>query len=335
LSCFSCCNNNHRRHQGYTQAPPPVSQFPQYTQYQPAAAPVYRSQQQQQQQKPQYAHFDAPSKPFNEDALPAMPSWNNSRTLRQQDNEINEMEMGSMHNQAAQPMLPKSPRAQVQEYPYQANAGAYGGDLASSRAELPQQPQQYGYGRQSPRVAAQGYEGSIAAPPSYHTTAPAQGVARKPVSGSWRDLWLPPSFLCFCCKLHSDGVLFFPLKTERDGFVFWFFAIPNLYDEGGTGCWFILSFLVSLLVFNYPYSASMPFSCYLDIVSRVHFPPIVACYFTDDYTTVILSSTIDLHIFIRRQRSWLQAKRIYDYMAEDVAIEARGKTSLEKGQKKD
>jgi hypothetical protein len=188
LSCFSCCtsccNNNHRRHQGYTQAPPPVSQFPQYTQYQPAAAPVYRSQ--QQQQNPQYAHFDAPSKPFNEDALPAMPSWNNSRTLRQQDNEVNEMEMGSMHNQAAQPMLPKSPRAQVQEYPYQANAGAYGGDLASSRAELPRQPQQYGYGRQSPRVAAQGYEGSIAAPPSYHTTAP--GVARKPVSGSWRDL---------------------------------------------------------------------------------------------------------------------------------------------------
>jgi hypothetical protein len=183
LSCFSCCtsccNNNHRRHQGYTQAPPPVSQFPQYTQYQPAAAPVYRSQ----QQTPQYAHFDAPSKPFNEDALPAMPSWNNSRTLRQQDNEVNEMEMGSMHNQAAQPMLPKSPRARVQEYPYQANAGAYGGDLASSRAEL---PQQYGYGRQSPSVAAQSYEGSIAAPPSYHTTAP--GVARKPVSGSWRDL---------------------------------------------------------------------------------------------------------------------------------------------------
>jgi hypothetical protein len=191
LSCFSCCtsccNNNHRRHQGYTQAPPPVSQFPQYTQYQPAAAPVYRSQ----QQKPQYAHFDAPSKPFNEDALPAMPSWNNSRTLRQQDTEVNDMEMGNMHNQAAQPMLPKSPRAQVQEYPYQANAGAYGGDLASSRAELPQQPQQYGYGRQSPRVPATSYEGSVAAPPSYHTTAPApagQGVARKPVSGSWRDL---------------------------------------------------------------------------------------------------------------------------------------------------
>jgi hypothetical protein len=120
-----------------------------------------------------------------------MPSWNNSRTLRQQDIEINDMEMGSMHNQAAQPMLPKSPRAQVQEYPYQANAGAYGGDLASSRAELPQQPQQYGYGRQSPRVPASAYEGSVAAPPSYHTTAPApagQGVARKPVSGSWRDL---------------------------------------------------------------------------------------------------------------------------------------------------
>ncbi|KAI4854629.1 hypothetical protein E4T44_00028 [Aureobasidium sp. EXF-8845] len=193
LSCFSCCtsccHNNHHRNQGYTQPPPPVSQFPQYTQYQPAAAPVYRSQQQQQ---PQYAHFDAPSKPYNEDALPPMPSWNNSRTLRQQDTDVNEMEMGSMHNQAAQPMLPKSPRAQVQEYPYQANAGAYGGDVASSQRHSPygdEQPQQYGYGHQSPSVASRGYEASVNPPPSYHTSAPgAQGVARKPVSGSWRDL---------------------------------------------------------------------------------------------------------------------------------------------------
>jgi hypothetical protein len=194
LSCFSCCtsccNNNHHRNQGYTQPPPPVSQFPQYTQYQPAAAPVYRSQ----QQKPQYAHFDAPSKPYNEDALPPMPSWNNSRTLRQQDTDVNEMEMGSMNNlqAAAQPMLPKSPRAQVQEYPYQANAGAYGGDLASSQRHSPygdEQPQQYGYGHHSPSVASRGYEASVNPPPSYHTSAPgAQGVARKPVSGSWRDL---------------------------------------------------------------------------------------------------------------------------------------------------
>ncbi|KAI4775594.1 hypothetical protein E4T52_09440 [Aureobasidium sp. EXF-3400] len=190
LSCFSCCtsccNNNHRRHQGYTQPPPPVSQFPQYAQYQPAAAPVYRSQ---QQQKPQYAHFDAPSKPYNEDALPAMPSWNNSRTLRQQDTDVNEMEMGSMHNAAAQPMLPKSPRAQTQEYPYQANAGAYNGDLGSSRSPTgyaETQPQQYGYGQQSGRSASQGYEASVNSLPSYHTSAPAP--ARKPVNGSWRDI---------------------------------------------------------------------------------------------------------------------------------------------------
>jgi hypothetical protein len=57
----------------------------------------------------------------------------------------------------------------------------------------------------------------------------------------------------FPCKLHSDGVFVISLKTERDGFAFWFFAIPTyLYDEEGTGCWFILSFLVSLLVFNHP-----------------------------------------------------------------------------------
>ncbi|KAH0285141.1 hypothetical protein M436DRAFT_57472 [Aureobasidium namibiae CBS 147.97] len=193
LSCFSCCtsccNNHHRRQQGYTQPPPPVSQFPQYTQYRPAAAPVYR--QQQQQQQPQYAHLDAPSKSFNEDALPAMPSWNNSRSFRQQqDAEVDDMEMGNMHAQAAQPMLPKSPRAQVQEYPYQANAGAYNGDLGHSQSQSPyaNEPQQYGYGRQESRVALP-YEASINPPPSYHTSAPAaQGVARKPVSGSWREV---------------------------------------------------------------------------------------------------------------------------------------------------
>lgn len=89
-----------------------------------------------------------------------------------------------MHNQAAQPMLPKSPHTHVQEYPYQANAGAYGGDLGYAP-----QTEQYGYGHYSPRVASPaGYEASVAgtAAPSYHTTAP--GVARKPVSGSWRDL---------------------------------------------------------------------------------------------------------------------------------------------------
>ncbi|KAG9959682.1 hypothetical protein KCU61_g7249, partial [Aureobasidium melanogenum] len=188
MSCFSCCTsccrNGHHRNQGYTQPPPPVSQFPQYTQYQPAAAPVYRSQQ------PQYARFDAPSsnKPFNEDALPAMPSWGQSRTLRQQDTD---MEMGSMNNQAAQPMLPKSPHTQVHEYPYQANAGAYGGDLGTSHSSYAPQTEQYGYGHYSSRVASPGYEASVAgtAAPSYHTTAPAApGVARKPVSGSWRDL---------------------------------------------------------------------------------------------------------------------------------------------------
>lgn len=191
MSCFSCCtsccSNGHHRNQGYTQQqqpPPPVSQFPQYTQYQPASAPVYRSQQ------PQYARFDTPSsnKPFNEDALPAMPSWSQSRTLRQQDRDANDMEMGSINNQAAQPMLPKSPHVQVQEYPYQANAGAYGGDLASSHSPYAPQAEQYGYGHYSPRVPSPGYEASVAAP-SYHTTAPAApGVARKPVSGSWRDL---------------------------------------------------------------------------------------------------------------------------------------------------
>ncbi|THW78376.1 hypothetical protein D6D18_09626 [Aureobasidium pullulans] len=131
---------------------------------------------------PQYAHFDAPSsnKKFNEDALPAMPSWSQGRTLRHQD-DVNEMEMGSLHNNnnqasAAAPMLPKSPNAHVQEYPYQSNAGAYGGDLGYS-APSPYAAEQYGYGQAaqySPRAQSPGYESSYAgaAPPSYHTAAP-------------------------------------------------------------------------------------------------------------------------------------------------------------------
>ncbi|KAI5271587.1 hypothetical protein E4T47_05096 [Aureobasidium subglaciale] len=196
LSCFSCCtsccsSSSHHSNKGYTQpmtAAPP--QGPQYTQYQASAAPVYRAQ-----QAAQYARFDAPgaggNKAFNEDALPAMPSWGQSRTVRQQE-EVDEMEMGRLHqyhnnNQAAQPMLSKSPYAQVAEYPYQANAGADSGDLGYAGEQG--QHQQYGYGQQqqySPRAQSPGYESqfSHAAPPSYHTSAP----ARKPVGGSWRDL---------------------------------------------------------------------------------------------------------------------------------------------------
>ncbi|KAI4716843.1 hypothetical protein E4T48_06971 [Aureobasidium sp. EXF-10727] len=172
--CTSCCSHSHHRQNGYSQPAPPQFAAPQYTQYQPAAAPVYRAQ--QQHQTPQYAHFDAPSgnKQFNEDALPAMPSWNTSRTLRQ--HEPSDMEMGSI--QASAPMLPKSPSAQVNEYPYQANAGKYG-DVAASHKD------QYGYGGYSPRVAS-----PVTAAPSYHSVAPgaAAAPARKPVGGSWRDV---------------------------------------------------------------------------------------------------------------------------------------------------
>lgn len=116
-----------------------------------------------------------------------MPSWSNSRTVRQ---EMQDVEMGRMQ---AAPMLPKTADAHVQEYPYQSNAGAHSGDLGMSGARSPYQ-EQYGYGQttyQSPRVQSPVYEASVAPPPSYHTTAPDSGAnafARKPVAGSWRDL---------------------------------------------------------------------------------------------------------------------------------------------------
>lgn len=176
-SCASCCSSASHRNRGYQQQQPTpvIQQYPRYAQYHSAPAPVYG----QQRSQPQYARFDAPS--HNPDALPAMPSWDNARTLQHPDHDV---EMGQLHSSsAAAPMLPKSPNVQASEYPYQQHAGAYGGDLGA--AQYSPYEDQYGYGNtayQSPRVT------SPAPPPSYHSEVPASGVARKPVAGTWRDL---------------------------------------------------------------------------------------------------------------------------------------------------
>ncbi|KAL5118985.1 hypothetical protein ACEQ8H_003114 [Pleosporales sp. CAS-2024a] len=69
-------------------AAPPAPPIPQYRP--PAAAPAPLNQQYRShaapsfapapaQERPQFATFDSPSKPVNEDALPAMPSWGDAR----------------------------------------------------------------------------------------------------------------------------------------------------------------------------------------------------------------------------------------------------------------
>ena len=55
--------------------------------HQPASQPSpvntqYRSPDPPAFEKPQYAQFDAPSKPINEDALPHMPSWGDAASKK-------------------------------------------------------------------------------------------------------------------------------------------------------------------------------------------------------------------------------------------------------------
>ncbi|OCK89972.1 uncharacterized protein K441DRAFT_734097 [Cenococcum geophilum 1.58] len=63
--------------------------------YQPASQPSpintqYRSPDPPAFEKPQYAQFDAPSKPINEDALPHMPSWGDATSKKVEETAVPE-----------------------------------------------------------------------------------------------------------------------------------------------------------------------------------------------------------------------------------------------------
>lgn len=88
--CFKCCTSccpsggrkGHKRMNSINSAPPPPLPG-----YQPAFQPSpintqYRSPDPPAFEKPQYAQFDAPSKPINEDALPHMPSWGDATSKK-------------------------------------------------------------------------------------------------------------------------------------------------------------------------------------------------------------------------------------------------------------
>ncbi|KAK0650144.1 Protein transport protein SEC31 [Lasiodiplodia hormozganensis] len=84
-SCLSCCNKccpgprkGHRR----VESPPPAA-FPNNQQYQ-SAPPMYAGPGWNQDNTPQYATFDVSSgdKKFNEDALPAMPTWETAKSTK-------------------------------------------------------------------------------------------------------------------------------------------------------------------------------------------------------------------------------------------------------------
>lgn len=92
--CLSCCNaccpgprKGHRR----VESPPPTA-FPNNQQYQSHAPPMYSGPGWNQSNVPQYATFDVGSgdKKFNEDALPAMPTWETAKSTKV---EVHEQQM--------------------------------------------------------------------------------------------------------------------------------------------------------------------------------------------------------------------------------------------------
>jgi hypothetical protein len=173
---------------------------------------------------PQTATFDAPSKQngtgtYNEDALPAMPSWDQAQSKRVQDEDV-EMEKldhnSAQHegllngndagavgggryynnpNQATQEHgdLGAMHASPYREHDYDAHQQFVGSPVSSVAHSM--YPPTYQTRPQS-SVYDSGYAPSI--PPSYHTAAPSivspvqqrasGGFARRPVQGSWRDV---------------------------------------------------------------------------------------------------------------------------------------------------
>lgn len=96
LSCFNrCCPSPRRRNSGYEK---PQS-YPYNSQYQSPAPPMYFGA---GYRAPQTATFDSPSnKNYNEDSLPAMPTWSTAQS-RQVEDESVEMEKLDRHPSAQQ-----------------------------------------------------------------------------------------------------------------------------------------------------------------------------------------------------------------------------------------
>ncbi|KAL1633045.1 hypothetical protein SLS56_003116 [Neofusicoccum ribis] len=90
-NCLSCCNAccpNPRKGHRRVESPPP-SAFPNNQQYQ-SQPPMYSGPGWNQSNVPQYATFDVSSgdKKFNEDALPAMPTWETAKSTKVEVNEV-------------------------------------------------------------------------------------------------------------------------------------------------------------------------------------------------------------------------------------------------------
>lgn len=211
--CLSCCNRccpSPRQKQGYQQPPP--QPYP-YNQYQSPMPPQYGNTGYVGYggyRGPQTATFDVPSKKgagYNEDALPAMPSWDNAASRHVEDDDV-EMEKLDLTHAQQESLLPQN------------NGGRYynnqeaAGDLGTMRQGPYHNYDQHQQFVGSPvsstqnsmyppayrtRPASSVYEPMSAVPPSYRTGPPSiaslppqhasmAGIGRKPVQGSWREV---------------------------------------------------------------------------------------------------------------------------------------------------
>ncbi|KAF2272847.1 uncharacterized protein EI97DRAFT_197765 [Westerdykella ornata] len=96
--CTCCCGGNSKGHRRVASEPPPPPVYgggyasstpaggrtydtrPVNQQYRSHAAPAFASE----PERPQYASFETPSKPVNEDALPNMPTWSEATSTKVQ-----------------------------------------------------------------------------------------------------------------------------------------------------------------------------------------------------------------------------------------------------------
>ncbi|TKA68334.1 hypothetical protein B0A49_06312 [Cryomyces minteri] len=155
--CNSCCPSGRRK--GYKSAAAPPPPMPPYQQYQSAPPPIYAAG------APQYAQFDAhggakDGGKFNEDALPAMPSWDTATSRKVEhpveegdDVELNHLDPNGNSSSAHAPMLAnaaaaplRSPALASPGFPHQQNGTMSGGDLRSS-----------GYGQETGVYSATGH----------------------------------------------------------------------------------------------------------------------------------------------------------------------------------
>ena len=159
----------------------------------------------------QTATFDVPSKNggYNEDALPAMPSWDHAQSRHveeEEDVEMEKLDQQQPYAQQQESLLSDNHQSGGRYYssPPQQDS-ALGGDLGTASGPYHDYSQHQQFVASPVSTARNSmypptyhtsppstiYEPQSAYPPSYHTQAPpslASGVGRKPVQGSWRDV---------------------------------------------------------------------------------------------------------------------------------------------------